>query len=761
MKKKILLVVTLLFAFFTVASCVKQKETLATPQNVKVSSTGLVTWDVVEHAEKYSVIYENDNDSSNADVTENQYQLEDTSVNWNITVIAKASKYNNSESSEVVEFTPADQKEVSDLIDNLIDTFLGEKDPNLTPELAAQYDSYTKYFKEVAKKAVKLGYKEEVADEIVEMISEPKDMFGMLTSALNVLNLYSEEQVVSTLYAIEIGVVGQLINIRQMLVAYEPSLVDLVDQVIVALQDADVDLVEHLYSILGTAKSLVSSLTPIIAQISDVVNQFEAGTLTAKTVYDIKSTLVKALKVNAIAKEDLVYIFDFVIGLNDALSTALDLFLSSGLEYIKEFIDIDVDIDALVEMYGGTIKNLVASLGELDAEELATNVQNSYMAVIDFVDDIKEEYIDTVLSRENLIEMLVHVAVDVIQSVLPEASEIGKVDAEETIALINVILKQIIGENCPSITELFGITEEQIADYVNASADFEESIYECFYNIIHAEGIKDAIINAMHFSSAMNEFTSQYQSFTVVDGVIDYDTVPEFAIEFLEKYDITSFDFDYGYSEMNYHIVEPIVSTENSASFVIKNITFETYGYDYLDEEVTVYAFYSEQRVEVSNASDLVPLIQICVNEFVKCEDDLLVLVNTLISFISNITMPEGTLPEEVAMIFAMVSQLEDKQFDKLVGLVFDLLVKAADYVETIDVNKLVLMLSHTEYLVFSEIQALVKGFGTSENIKLMKDLINEVANAIEKLDLFETIGYESKEEFVSQINNVIDDFFK
>lgn len=761
MKKKFLLIVTLLLALFTVASCDKTTETLATPQNVKVSADGLVTWNAVEHAEKYYVVYENEETSEHATVTETKYQLEDTSVSWNITVSAKASKYLNSEKSEVVEFTPADQKEVTDLIDNLIDTFLGEKDPTLTPELAAQYDSYAKYFKEVAKKAVKLGYKEDVAEEIVEMISEPKDMFGMLTSTLNVLNLYSEEQVVSTLYAMEIAIVGQLINIRQMLVAYEPSLVDLVDQVIEVLQNADVDLVEHLYSILGTAKSLVSSLTPIIAQINDVVSQYEEGTLTAKTVYDIKSTLVKALKVNAIAKEDLVYIFDLVIDLSDALGTALDLCLSSGLEYIKNVIDIDVDIDAIVEMYGGTLKNLVASLGDLDAEELATNVQESYTAVIDFIDGIKEEYIDAVLSRENPVEMLVHIAVDVIQIVLPEASEIGKVDPEETIALINVILKQIIGENCPSITELFGITEEQIAAYVNACADFEESIYECFYNIIHAEGIKDAIINAMHFSCNESGFVHQYEGFYVYDDVIDYTTVPEFAKEFMEKYDITSFDYDY--STSSYTIVEPIVSTENSASFVVKKVTFITHGYTYTDgrKEISVDAHYNEETYTVSNANDLVPLIQICVNEFVKCEDDLLVLVNTLISFISSLSMPEGTLPEEVAMIFAMVSQLEDKQFDKLVGLVFDLLVKAADYVETIDANKLVLMLSHTEYLEFSEFQALVKGFGTSENITLIKDLINEVANVIEKLDLFETIGYESKEEFVSQINNAIDDFFK
>ena len=53
--KKIFNIFLLVLVMFAMVSCKKDK-TLATPTNVQISEAGVITWDVVENAESYIVI---------------------------------------------------------------------------------------------------------------------------------------------------------------------------------------------------------------------------------------------------------------------------------------------------------------------------------------------------------------------------------------------------------------------------------------------------------------------------------------------------------------------------------------------------------------------------------------------------------------------------------------------------------------------------------------------------------------------------------
>lgn len=738
MKKKILFVVTLCMTLFLVTSCLVQKETLATPQNVKVSSSGLVTWDAVDNAEKYYVVYENEEGSYNVTVTETKYQLEDVESAWTITVIAKAPKYSNSLVSEAVEFVGENQEEIAELTELFIDTFLGDKKPNLSAEEAARYDADAKYLKQAVKKIVSLGYKQDVAEDIVEMYQDgSSDVFGIVTTTLNVLNLYSDEEITSFLYYLEVALVGYLISVRNEYADFNNSYVELIDGVITNFQNADLELVNHVYNIIKTTKYLSSSLTPIIAQIGEIVEEFD--TVKAEKIYSVKSSLVKALKKNLVDKEDLIYVFGFIGGFKESVDTiASNIDSTDAAPWVSYVLVIYNEISPLLD--------------EIDSEELVTTIENGYVGFLDFIDGISEEFIEDILNKETMEEMLVQLVASALQNLLPEPSEIGKIDVELTLTMIETILEGIFGEDVPTITELLGLSEEQIKEYLESSANLEESLYECFYNIINNDGIVDAIVKAMKYTS-----NSDFSGSVFIE---DDEMIPEHTKEFMKKYGIEKFGLEH--SGSFYEIIEPIKVEGNSAVLTIK--TLEVWVYTAADGDegnLFVQTIYEEINYTVTNANDLLPLIKIAVKEFLNCEKEVVAMLNTLIKLLPSLSLPEGTLPDEALSVLDVIAKLDDKALDNLVSVLFDLVDSALTYVETIDLNQLILMLEHTDVIEFSEFKEFVQGFGTSENIQLMKSLISEIADVFEQLDMIDEIGYESKSEFINDTNNAIDEFFQ
>lgn len=101
MKKFLCLFLAVLFTL-TLVSC--KKETLATPVNLQVDETGLVSWSSVQGATEYVVTI---NDSETHTVNTNIYQVEDITKNFTVFVIAKSNskKLLDSNPSEKITFT--------------------------------------------------------------------------------------------------------------------------------------------------------------------------------------------------------------------------------------------------------------------------------------------------------------------------------------------------------------------------------------------------------------------------------------------------------------------------------------------------------------------------------------------------------------------------------------------------------------------------------------------------------------------------------
>lgn len=109
MKKRIICFALIACLLFTFVAC--KRQTLDTPLNVKVSNSGLITWDAVENATGYTVTVNNDK----FDVTDTRYQVSDLSKSFTCSVVATAEGFNTSSPSEQATFTP--QKNIKVAID--------------------------------------------------------------------------------------------------------------------------------------------------------------------------------------------------------------------------------------------------------------------------------------------------------------------------------------------------------------------------------------------------------------------------------------------------------------------------------------------------------------------------------------------------------------------------------------------------------------------------------------------------------------------
>lgn len=100
------LVLVFIMMFTMITACKKdveipkEKKTLNAPTNVKITESGLITWDEVENATSYTVNI----GSKSFDTTETRYQVTDISYDFRFSVVAKAEGYNDSQASDIGTF---------------------------------------------------------------------------------------------------------------------------------------------------------------------------------------------------------------------------------------------------------------------------------------------------------------------------------------------------------------------------------------------------------------------------------------------------------------------------------------------------------------------------------------------------------------------------------------------------------------------------------------------------------------------------------
>lgn len=743
MKKKILSVLTLIIALFLITSCFNNKKTLSTPENVKVSSSGLVTWDAVENAEEYFVVYTNEDTSGNKTVTENEYQLEDTSSSWDVTVIAKASKYEDSSSSEKAVFVGSIQIAADELADDLISTYLGTKKPNLTPEEEKRYDDAVKYLKSASRKAVKLGYDEEKVEEIIELLgNSSSDFSSIVNTSLTVLNIYSKDEIISSLYFTEISLVALLLNVSESMISTNPEVENVISDAIEALQEADVELVNHLYNIIEKCKNLVSGVTPLVGQIADIVSKFEQGTLDAKTVVSFKSNVVKILKSNAINKEDVAYILNLIGSMKPSLDALVEELTKND----------DLALNPAIIL--GVYKELSPYLDKISGDDIAEVLDKLYMSAIDMIDSISEEFISEVLAEETLQEKIIHLVVEMMKKNLVEPSEDLQLPSELILSVVNAILEkteQLHG--ITSLNSLLGLTDEQLIEFLDGIGKLYLNNYETWYNLFNEEGIIDAIVKALSYNGSS---TGDYGRYVDIYSSEDYNNLGEDYKRVLEMYNISEFD-----SFVTYKDVDKIVVSEHEATVYYLQVKTEEL-YDNTGTKKFLRCYLTKETVTYTNVDQLVPLIKILVKDLDLYKDNCKTFINSVLKVLPSVKFQEGLIPENVLSIIEMFTVFEDKSLDKLIDVVFKLVSNVLKKIDDYNLNEVVAILEYSDYYYCEpKMKSLLLSIGTTENIDLMKEAITEIGDVFEKIDYLSSLGYESKQEFIDETNKQIDDFFE
>ena len=93
MKRLISLIFIAVLLIASLSACGgDEAKVLATPQNVSLSDTGLITWDAVENAESYTVTIGDKTYSTD----KNSYQVTSLSVDFTYSVVANAEGYTSS-----------------------------------------------------------------------------------------------------------------------------------------------------------------------------------------------------------------------------------------------------------------------------------------------------------------------------------------------------------------------------------------------------------------------------------------------------------------------------------------------------------------------------------------------------------------------------------------------------------------------------------------------------------------------------------------
>lgn len=743
MKKKIFSVLTLVMALLLITSCLNNKKTLSAPENIKVSSSGLVTWDAVENAEEYFVVYTNEDTSGNKTVTETKYQLEDTCSSWDVTVIAKASKYTDSSSSEKATFVGSNQVAADELADDIISSYLGIKKPNLTAEEEKRYEDAVKYLKTASRKAVKIGYDEEKFEEIVELLGNSgSDFSSVVNTLLTVLNIYSKDEIISSLYVTEISFVALLLNLNESMITTNPEVANVISDAIEALQDSDVDLVNHLYNIIEKCKNLVSGVTPLVGQIADIISKFEQGTLDAKTVVTFKSNVVKILKSNAINKEDVAYILNLIGSMKPSLDTLVEELSKNG----------DLALNPTIIL--GVYKELSPYLDKINGDDIADVLDKLYMGFVDMLDSISEELISEVLVEETLEGKMIHLVVEMMKKYLVEPSDDLQLPSDLILSIVNTILdktEQLHG--IASLNSLLGLTDEQLIEFLDCFNKICLNNYESMYNLFNDEGIIEAIVKALSCNSSS---TGDYGRYVDIRSSEDYNNLDEDYKRVLEMYNISEFS-----SFVTYKDVDKIEVSEHEATVYILQVKTEEI-YDNTGTQKFLRCYLTKETVTYTNVDQLAPLIKILVKDLDLYKDNLKTLINSILKVLPSVKFQEGLIPENVISIIEIFTALEDKSLDKLIDVVFKLIGNVLKKIDNYNLNEVLAILVNSDYYYCEEkMTSLLLSIGTTENINLMKEALSEIGDMFEKIDYISSLGYESKKEFIDKMNNRIDDFFE
>ncbi len=746
MKKRFFAFFMLLMALTLVTSCEnnknKEKEQLATPKNVVVSEEGLVTWDVVENADEYFVEISEENKKYNTTVYECEYQLENVNNSCTITVVAKGDSYKDSSKSSVVSFEGLIAKQQKVLYSDLVDLTIGEKSAELTAEEAAVYDEAASYLATAAKNLVELGYNEETIATIMSAIENAgEDAKTVAMTLVTILSTYEAEDVKMALYYAEVQLVGKLYTTHFELQGAEgcEDQVAFVDKAIEIITAEDVQLVDHLCNILEVVKSISKDVDlKVMPLVTVLMQEINAGNLSAKTIYKVKNAVVGILKTNLIDVEDVKYFYDLVESIDEEALTLI----------MQQTAESNPTVQIVVEL----VLEVLPELPEVNFEEVYAEGQEVYLALLQAVEDVSEEFIAKLLTYESPTEMAIYAIATLLPQYLPDELDIPTETADVVIAVVNKLIAKYLpsDEKALTLEDLIGLTDEEVKSVLVSAINLVNSLGTAVLDATKSPELFDAIMGLKDVT--IYESTA----YSYCEGTLEDIYSDETIAKILENYVNPEFTHGSEYTEV---LSSTVTDTSAYASVGTLMII------DYItNEEETEKIYYYQLKIEtitLENLQNLLPVVQLFSGKLDDVTTNLTAFVNALIAVAGKIQLSETIVDAEtnaqIQAILGIISQLEPGDLDALLGNVYKLVGMFVVYAEKININEIALGISQSN---LESLMAVLPGFASVESVNEMHALVTNAGDVLEKLNLLEAMGFENKEQFVTQVTGIIDSTF-
>jgi len=741
MKKKVLsfLFIALFACFLT--SCDKTSNgKLDKVTNVKVSSNGLVEWTEVKNATSYDVILRLGQEESTSNTKECKYQLKDLKNDYDISVIAKAKNYEDSDESDKVTYLGLYTKEKNNYYENLVNGTIGDLDPDATDKEKANYNEIATYFKEASKKAVEAGYDHKSGAKLVEALSAASTKEEALSVLTMTLTAYSPKEIESTVYYFEIYVVSSLIAMRQKLeteqiedVAVTNYPVDkvqqiaLINKVIETLNANDLEFATHLANILNTTISTYKTLAmTFIPKIMDIVNDAQNEVYDAEKIYEAKNALVKALKENTIASDDIIFILNLVTAVkNEAIDV---IFASIPTSEIPAGV-----LEMLAE-----VKTMIKDLEDVDFTDLVLSVEQIYLGLLNSIEGISKEYIQNVVNQETPEKMLAYVIITTLQSLPIEPVEVTDETIAQLVGMINSILTMVMGdgENEVTIETLIGLTDEDVISALRILCDLDYALDQSMLNLLQSEEFLQTILNALD-TKIVDESNGSYAS-----GVVGEDPILVKAAngKQIEEYSAYAYFEIYQTEDGSWVAYSLIVGTEDFVTDSTGTTQLITYNFD-------------ERTITVKNAANLIPVAEMILGMLKENKTLVEGALVKLVEVLGKVTLPEGA-DETLAAIISMLPLIKEESLTKAIEGISTLLNEVIKVAKVLPLDEVIAKLLSGDEESLAEV---VEKIAKAVDINNIHSVVESISYLAEDLGLLSLVDAETREDFVKNVNAMID----
>lgn len=727
--KKVLSLFVALLTIFVLFGCNPENKTLDTPSNIKISDTGLITWDAVSNATSYVVTI-----NSESYITKtNSYQVKDITRDFNFTVKAMADGYESSSESSKIDFTGTSTASRNEMYQYCIDNFLGSKED---AEDEKTYETNVELFKIACDKAYDNGVTLDVLESFVDIImnTEKPDIQTIVLSLLMNSTTLSKDQVLGMSYFLNYTLQALINN---MVFSFKDTGLDVsLKEISNLLVRNNLEIATAFASIANQALDTYRQLSiQVIPQISEL---FKDGTFdkNPEKIVQIKDAAVQILLANTLKESDMVVLIDFV---RDAL-TALKPYLA------------DLTIADNIKL-GDILTELEGALKDVQSSDIAKGITMTYVYLVSNLNVITKELLEKAFTYETPEQIIACIVLYALKDNLPTV-ELEDANLKAIIDSIYNNLKDQFKLPANSLQELLGMTTEDYNSLVSAVVKLindEANVLNRFLG--DSENI-DAILKAMNFTV---ETISEGSSKSLIGDEINND---EYLKRLFEEYGYESIDdltVGVAYTLTNVTLENGVI-TYVELSIIPQKITTK----DIIDSTgtttttVSIISYdYIIKTVVVENTEDLLPLVEKLV-QVIKNEANLTI---TDVLAIVRLLPKVGLITDETAKsIITMLANAKEEDVKLVVSDLISVVEKVLTFVKEKGLNEVI------KLVLNNQLDEVIKLFD-EDTCALLDKLVEDLGTLIENANGFPMnyvfgdteIKYDSKEEFVSGLKAIVD----